>query len=320
MTGLGALTYCFGISADRNSIGLFLSQKKYALQLLERANMVHCNPSRTPIDTESKLGPDGVPVQDHTLHRSLVGGLQYLTFARPDLSYLLYAFATISLIGYTDADWAGCPSTRSAQVEYRGVANIVAEIVWLRNLLHELHSPLSTATLIYYDNVSAVYMSAYHVQHQRTKHIAIDIHFVRDMVTASQIWAQTMPRKNNIVKGLLFQSIPEDLVLQIGNLKTGKEMLEAIKTLSHAWRSHVGTQAGKEVVHIVEALEQVLDLKTTGFEDVVGRLKAYEERVKEEDKANDPQENLLYARTEYSNRNNDSSGGRGRGSYSRGRR
>nr|GEX66129.1 GDSL esterase/lipase At5g55050-like [Tanacetum cinerariifolium] len=53
--------------------------------------------------------------------------------------------------------------------------------------------------------------------------------------------------------------------------------------------------------------------------DVVGQLKAYEERVKEEDKANDPQENLLYARTEYSNGNNDSSEGRGRGSYSRGR-
>ncbi|GKE69517.1 hypothetical protein Tco_1527589 [Tanacetum coccineum] len=39
-------------------------------------------------------------------------------------------------------------------------------------------------------------------------------------------------------------------------------------------------------VHIVAALEQVLDLKSMGFEDVVGRLKAYEERVKEEDKAN----------------------------------
>ncbi|GJS57074.1 hypothetical protein Tco_0651858 [Tanacetum coccineum] len=79
------------------------------------------------------------------------------------------------------------------------------------------------------------------------------------------------------------------------------------------------TSLPRRFVHIVAALEQVLDLKTTGFEDVVGRLKAYEERVKEEDKANDPQENLLYARTEYSNGNNDSSEGRGRGSYSRGR-
>nr|GEW03666.1 hypothetical protein [Tanacetum cinerariifolium] len=72
-------------------------------------------------------------------------------------------------------------------------------------------------------------------------------------------------------------------------------------------------------VHIVAALEQVLDLKTTGFEDVIGRLKAYEERIRQEDKANDPQENLLYARTEYSKGNNDSSEGKGRGSYSRDR-
>ncbi|GKE79302.1 ribonuclease H-like domain-containing protein, partial [Tanacetum coccineum] len=65
----------------------------------------------------------------------------------------LYASSTTSLVGYTDADWAGCPSTRSAEAEYRGVANVVAETVWLRNHLRELHSPLSTATLVYCDNV-----------------------------------------------------------------------------------------------------------------------------------------------------------------------
>ncbi|GJU91579.1 ribonuclease H-like domain-containing protein [Tanacetum coccineum] len=156
--------------AHRNSTGLFLSQKKYALQLLEHAHMVHCNPSWTPVDTESKL----------------------------DLSYAvqqLYDSATTSLVGYTDADWASCPSTRSAEAEYRGVANVVAETVLLRNLLLELHSPLSTATLVYCDNVNAVYMSANPVQHQRTKHIEIDIHFVRDMVTASQVRVLHVPSR-----------------------------------------------------------------------------------------------------------------------------
>nr|GFB31060.1 ribonuclease H-like domain-containing protein [Tanacetum cinerariifolium] len=57
MTDLGALNYFLGISADRTPTTLFLSQNKYALQLLERAHMVTCNPSRTPVDTESKLGP-----------------------------------------------------------------------------------------------------------------------------------------------------------------------------------------------------------------------------------------------------------------------
>ncbi|GJW31501.1 ribonuclease H-like domain-containing protein, partial [Tanacetum coccineum] len=74
-----------------------------------------------------------------------------------------------------------------AEAEYRGVANAVAETFWIRNLLHELHTPLFTATLVYCDNVSAVYMSANPVQHQRTKHIEIDIHFVRDKVAAGHV-------------------------------------------------------------------------------------------------------------------------------------
>ncbi|GKF60275.1 ribonuclease H-like domain-containing protein [Tanacetum coccineum] len=61
-------------------------------------------------------------------------------------------------------------SRSSAEAEYRGVANVVAETAWIRNLLCELHTLLFTATLIYCGNVSAVYMSANPVHHQRTKY------------------------------------------------------------------------------------------------------------------------------------------------------
>ncbi|GJV85854.1 ribonuclease H-like domain-containing protein [Tanacetum coccineum] len=225
MTDLGALNYFLGISVVRHSRGLFLSQRKYALQLLERAHMINCNPTQKPVDTESKLGPDGVSVQDPTLYRKphLAALKRILRYVQRtlDLGLYLYASSTTSLIGYIDADWAGCPSTgisnsgycvflgdnllswsvkrqhtllrSSAEAEYRGVANVVAETAWLRNLLCELHSPLSTATLVYFDNVSAVYMSANPVQHQRTKHIEIDIHFVRDMVTAGQVRVLHVP-------------------------------------------------------------------------------------------------------------------------------
>ncbi|GJZ52101.1 ribonuclease H-like domain-containing protein [Tanacetum coccineum] len=43
--------------------------------------------------------------------------------------------------------------------EYHRVANVVAETAWIRNLLLELHAPLHTATLVYCDNVSVVYLS-----------------------------------------------------------------------------------------------------------------------------------------------------------------
>ncbi|GKD42394.1 ribonuclease H-like domain-containing protein [Tanacetum coccineum] len=48
-------------------------------------------------------------------------------------------------------------SRSSAEAEYRGVANAVAETCWLRNLLRELHTPLSTATLVYCDNYADVF-------------------------------------------------------------------------------------------------------------------------------------------------------------------
>ncbi|XP_071719466.1 uncharacterized mitochondrial protein AtMg00810-like [Rutidosis leptorrhynchoides] len=115
--------------------------------------------------------------------------------------------STTSLISYTDADWAGCPDTRkstsgycvylgdnlvswsskrpptisrsSTEAKYRGVANVVSESCWLRNLMLELHHPLNKATIVYCDNVSAIFLASNPIQHQRTKHIELDIHFVR---------------------------------------------------------------------------------------------------------------------------------------------
>ena len=56
-------------------------------------------------------------------------------------------------------------SRSSAEAEYRAVANGVAEASWLRQLLAELHSPLAKSTLVYCDNVNAVYLSTNPVQH-----------------------------------------------------------------------------------------------------------------------------------------------------------
>lgn len=84
-------------------------------------------------------------------------------------------------------------SRSSAEAEYRGVANAVAETTWLRNLLCELHVPLQWATIVYCDNVSAVYLSHNPVQHQRTKHVEIDIHFVREKVRLGHIRVLHVP-------------------------------------------------------------------------------------------------------------------------------
>ena len=67
------------------------------------------------------------------------------------------------------------------------MANAVAECSWLRQLLQELSCPIGRATVVYCDNVLAVYLPANPVHHRRTKHIELDIHFVREQVALGHI-------------------------------------------------------------------------------------------------------------------------------------
>jgi hypothetical protein len=146
-----------------------------------------------------------------------------------------------SLTDYSDADWVGCPNSRrstsgycvflgdnlvswsskrqttisrsSAEAEYRAVAHAVAETCWLRQLLQELHAPISSTTIIFLDNVSVVYMTANPVHHRHTKHNEIDIHFVREKVALGQVRVLHVPSSHQfadiMTKGLPVQLFTE---------------------------------------------------------------------------------------------------------------
>jgi hypothetical protein len=87
MKDLGELHHFLGMHVQRCGSGLFLSQRQYMMDILDRAGMAECKPCSTPVDTNPKLAADGPPVLDASDFRSLVGALQYLTFTRPDIAY-----------------------------------------------------------------------------------------------------------------------------------------------------------------------------------------------------------------------------------------
>ena len=113
--------------------------------------------------------------------------------ARIPVALLLGIVCFLAIILYHGRPSANTVSLSSAEAEYRGVANVVAKACWIRQLLDELHRPLPHATLVYCDNISAVYLSTNLVHHQRTKHVEIDIHFVRERVALGAVRVLHVP-------------------------------------------------------------------------------------------------------------------------------
>lgn len=153
---LGVLHYFLGVEVASLKQGLSLTQRKYALDLLARAGMLKCKSATTPMSSTDRLcatDGDSLSDDDATLYRSLVGGLQYLTLTRPDLSFavnrvcqylhaprsshwsavkriLRFVHGTIAhglliqpstssaLSAYSDADWAGSLDDRRSTGGY----------------------------------------------------------------------------------------------------------------------------------------------------------------------------------------------------------
>ena len=90
MSDLGRMKYFLGVEVVLGSEGIFISQRKYANEVLERFGMEQCNPVENLVVLGFKLGKDEVGTSvDATTYKQMVGSLMYLNATKPDLAYVL---------------------------------------------------------------------------------------------------------------------------------------------------------------------------------------------------------------------------------------
>ncbi|CAM8925259.1 unnamed protein product [Rhodiola kirilowii] len=248
---LGLLKYFLGLEVARSDAGIFLNQRKYAIELLEEHNLLQCKPARTPMNSKHKLSLSEEPLLSDALpYRKLVGKLIYMSITRPDLAYPIHILSqymqcpteehmraalkllryiknapaqgilfssesSLQLQAFCDADWAACPVTRrsitghcvllgssiiswktkkqpvvsrsSAESEYRAMAAVCCELVWLSRLLGDMGVHMTSPIPLHCDNKAAIHIAHNPVFHERTKHIEIDCHLVRAHVLSKFI-------------------------------------------------------------------------------------------------------------------------------------
>eukprot|EP00253_Pinus_taeda_P002353 PITA_02353 len=215
MTYLALLHYCLRVEVWQTENNIFLSQSKYARNLVDRFIMQDCKPAMTPMEPGLKLSAQSSsPLVDETLFKQLVGSLIYLTATKPDISFaVIYISRFISdpiLSGYTDSDWAGsvddCKSTigyvlnlasgvvtwtskkqqavalSSIEAEYRGAVKASCEAVWLRHMLADMHVFQTGPTPLFCDNQGMLKLAKNPIFHERTKHVEAHCHYILQLV------------------------------------------------------------------------------------------------------------------------------------------
>ena len=88
MTNLGQMRYFLGLEVSQRAYGIFICQKKYSQEVLERFNMASCNAVYNPIVPGFKFVTDSTSLPaNNTLYMKMVGSLMYLTSTRPDIMF-----------------------------------------------------------------------------------------------------------------------------------------------------------------------------------------------------------------------------------------
>ncbi|WZZ27559.1 hypothetical protein YC2023_010960 [Brassica napus] len=290
---LGEMKYFLGIEICRSKEGLFMSQRKYTLDLLKDAGAYGGKTARMPMEDGYKVPREGEiedskSYQDPKLYRKLVGKLIYLTITRPDICFavnqvsqhmqvpkehhwrmveriLMYlngspdqgvwmgCNGSTEVVGYCDADWAGDRADRrsttgyctfiggnlvtwkskkqkvvscsSAEAEYRAMLKLTNELVWIKGILKHLEIDQATPMTMHCDNQAAIHIASNSVFHERTKHIEVDCHKVRQMIILGVIlpcYTRSEDQLADVFTKAARQKTMESIHIRLGLIDLGK--------------------------------------------------------------------------------------------------
>ncbi|XP_019227712.1 PREDICTED: uncharacterized protein LOC109208996 [Nicotiana attenuata] len=189
MKDLGELRYFLGIEFSRSRRGILMNQRKYALELIRDLGPSASKPSYTPLEYNKKLtdkrldeitGAEGDDLlEDKGKYKRLIDWASCPNTRRSVTGFLIKH-------GNSIISWKSKKqhtiSRSSAEVEYRSMAWTVAELVWLAGLFKKLGTEMKLPINIFCDSKAALQIAANPVYHERTKHIEIDCHFIREKI------------------------------------------------------------------------------------------------------------------------------------------
>ncbi|KAL0446187.1 UNVERIFIED_CONTAM: Retrovirus-related Pol polyprotein from transposon RE1 [Sesamum latifolium] len=187
---LGFAKYFLRLELARSPQGTCITQSKYLRDIITDCGLEDARPVSMPLPPGIKFDAESGPLlSSPDRYRRLVGRLLYLGFSRPDI-FCCSAIESVSAASSTGSlERCFAPSSTkkqatvsrsSAEAEYRSMGIAVCELLWISYLLTEFQVPISLPIPFWCDNKAAIHITENPVFHERTKHLDIDCHLVRD--------------------------------------------------------------------------------------------------------------------------------------------
>jgi hypothetical protein len=282
LKNFGKLRSFIGIEVNYLNDKILLTQGAYIRSLLDRFGMSSCKTCDTPAASNSSTNfNDDRPCDGP--YRELIGALLYLSATRPDISaavselsshlehptnthwqaakrVLRYLAGTVdsgvaynytntkqlTLLAFSDSDWATCHKTRKSrtgyvvytnagpiswksklqptvavstcEAEYLALVETIKELMWLKQLLTEMGVVITQPIKIFVDNQAAIALASHPSQHCRTKHIDIRHHFIREHISNHTVELYYVDTKENVADLLTKATTPAVFKHLVGKL------------------------------------------------------------------------------------------------------